>query len=140
MKALSIIAWILFALAAVALVATVPIENSYASKSNLIQRVQITEADKLFGGQGTPVGSPAQYIIEDKEAFVGATEDGVQLVDEAYLEANGIYPLQLKSVEATIGYVRIAAGIGAFLFGAVGILAWRKAKTGSFELKAPVKG
>jgi hypothetical protein len=139
MKALSIAAWILFGLAAVALVVSVPVENGYVAKSNLIQRVQISEADRLFGSQGTPVGSPAQYIIEDEKAFVGSTDDGTRLVDQAYLDANGIYPLQLKSVQSTIGYVRIGAIAAAFIFGAVGILAWRKAKTGSLAVPASTK-
>ncbi len=139
MKALSIAAWILFGLAAAALVASVPVENSYAAKANLIQRVQITEADKLFGSQGTPIGSPAQYIIEDEKAFIGSDDTGTRFVDQAYLDANGIYPLQLKSVQSTVGYVRIAAVAAAFIFGAVGILAWRKAKTGSLAVPSAPK-
>lgn len=120
MKTLLAIAWIAAGLGLLAAAISYPVESSYASRAKLVQRVRTDAADALFGGEATPVGSPQKLIIDDPKAFTGKkSAGGAALVDEAYLEKNGIYPLQLQTVSYVAGLVRLA---GASV-GVVGVLA-----------------
>ncbi|HMS57200.1 MAG TPA: hypothetical protein PKA27_17585 [Fimbriimonadaceae bacterium] len=118
---------LLFGVAGLALLlgaATFFVEKSYADKAVLVQRVQIdSAASGLFGeSEPTPIGSPQLMIIDDPKAFLTSGDpNGARLVDDAYLQEKGIYPLQLKTVEFTAGTVRLAAfGIGGLL----AVLGW----------------
>jgi hypothetical protein len=113
---------LLAGLAGLLLLLTFPVERSYASRAQWIQRVEVDEAaSMLFDDAGyTLVGSPQRLIIGDPEAFVpGEGPGGARLVSEAYLLENGIYPLQLKTVEFATGLARWATGIAGagFLLG-----------------------
>jgi hypothetical protein len=112
------------ALGAIALLASFPVEKSYASRAKLVQRVQKDAADDLFGGDPKPVGSPQELIIDDQKAFIGE-KDGVHQVDESYLQKNGIYPLQLKSVEYSAGMARLGSG-AALIAGLLGLTIVRR--------------
>lgn len=95
-------------------VALPAIRESYSSRAVLTQRVQIDAAGaSLFGDGATPIGSPQLMIIDAPKAIVGKPKDGVRQVDDAYLQKNHIYPLQLKTVDYTIAWIQklLAAGI-----------------------------
>lgn len=95
----------------VALVATFPLREQAASKAQNIQLVQKQDGSDIFGEpEYTKLGSPQMIIIEDPKAFLDKEEDGAKWVDDAYLKANNIYPVQLKSVDATLTIARYAFG------------------------------
>jgi hypothetical protein len=115
------------ALASALFVASFPIENSFASRAKLIQRVQPNEAAALFGEVGDKIGSPQKMIIDDAKAFLPTEgEDGVAYVDENYLKANGIYPLQLKTVTFFASRVRWGCGIAFVVLALLG--GWANAR------------
>jgi len=82
------------------------IQSDYESRAVLTQRVQVDKAGAaLFGDGNTPIGSPQQMIIDDPKAVIkgtGAASDPRQ-VDDGYLQAHNIYPLQLKTVRYMSG-------------------------------------
>ncbi len=108
-------------LSAIVLIATVPTYNSFAGKAKMIQRVQQNKSDALFGEEGTPLGEPTLTIIEDPKAFIGEPVDGVYKVDQSYLDANKIYPTQLKTVQFWIESIRLGAGVAGLLGVALGL-------------------
>lgn len=109
------------------LVATFPLESSFASRAKKVQRVQIDAASSLFDEAGVPIGTPQEMIIDDPKAFLGKKdESGAELVSENYLQEKGIYPLQLQTVRFLMGNARIGLGIGAVAFAVAGLLLVRK--------------
>ena len=93
-----------------------------ARDAQLIQLVQPDEAglNSLFADSsaapGTPIGSPQRMIISDPNAFLeGTGPGGEKYVNDAYLKANKIYPLQVKTVNFFRDAVAWATGIGALL-------------------------
>ncbi len=108
----------------IVLIATVPAHNSFAGKAKMIQRVQRNSSDSLFGEEGTPVGEPTLTIIEDPKAFIGEPVDGVYKVDQGYLDANKVYPTQLKTVQFWIESIRLGAGVAGLLGVVLGL--WKK--------------
>lgn len=108
-------------LAAVAGIATVPVERSYERKAVNIQRVERDASADLFGDVGTLIGSPQKLIIEDPKAFLeGKSPEGARYVSESYLREHKIYPLQLKTVSITASLVRT----GAFWVFLAGVLSY----------------
>jgi hypothetical protein len=104
------------------------VERHYQGKAQLIQRVRRDAATDLFGDTGVPVGSPQLMIIDDRKAFTGSrASNGAAEVDEAYLERNGIYPLQMKTVSYVSGLVRGVSAVGAALMGLVALWIRRRA-------------
>lgn len=97
------------------------VRQSFASRAELIQRVEVDKVGgELFGiSEPTPIGSPQEMIISDPAAFLPDQGQGkVKRVNEAYLREHGIYPLQLKTVDFAVSKVRIgclAAAVIAFL-------------------------
>jgi hypothetical protein len=90
--------------------------------AQLVQLVQPDEAGvtSLFadssGVPGTAIGSPQTMIISDPKAFLdGSGSNGEKYVNDAYLKANNIYPLQVKTVNFFRDSVAWIAGIGALL-------------------------
>ncbi|HRJ26289.1 MAG TPA: hypothetical protein PLO61_02120 [Fimbriimonadaceae bacterium] len=125
MKALTILAWLLAGGGLLGLIGSWAVPAWYRPQAQLIQRVQLNEAEyKLFGTLGDYVGSPQKMIISDPKAFLeGKTgPNGSKLVSEDYLVQNKIYPLQLQTIEFFAEMVRYSS-IGAVLVGALGI-AW----------------
>ncbi|MVN89118.1 hypothetical protein GO986_20465 [Deinococcus sp. HMF7620] len=103
----------------------------YGRGAQLVQLVTPTSAaaTSLFGesGPGTLIGSPQQMIIRDPEAFLdGRTAGGARYVNDTYLKAQNIYPLQLKTVRFV--QLAVAAGFAAalLLFGGLWFLARRR--------------
>ncbi len=94
------------------------IRESYASRAILTQRVQVDSAgSSLFGDGSTAIGSPQLMIIDDPKAVVlGTDKSKVRQVDDSYLQAHKIYPLQLKTVDFTINLVRMTM-MATFVFG-----------------------
>ena len=93
--------------------------------AQLVQLVQPDEAglNSLFadssGVPGTAIGSPQTMIISDPKAFMDGTgSGGEKFVNDAYLKANNIYPLQVKTVNFFRDSVAWVAGIGALLLAA----------------------
>jgi hypothetical protein len=93
--------------------------------AQLVQLVQPDEVglNSLFadssGVPGTPIGSPQTMIISDPKAFMdGAGSNGEKYVNDAYLKANNIYPLQVKTVNFFRDSVAWVAGIAAVLMAA----------------------
>lgn len=110
-------------------VSTLAIESNLAGKAQLVQIVQVDQtASELFGdAEPTPIGSAQQMIISDESVFLdGKSPEGARLADDARLKAAGIYPLQLKTVEFTLGMVRVGLLIGAFVLGVIGAVVARK--------------
>lgn len=106
------------AIALLALAASWAVPASYASRARLIQRVKPSDPDlaALTGEVGVLIGPPELMIIEDKAAFLAAKGDGgALLANDDYMRAHGVYPLQLKSVEAVARYARLAAGVALAL-------------------------
>ena len=101
------------------------VRQSFAAKAVLTQRVQVDAVDKLFNDGPTPIGSPQKMIIDDTKAVVG-TKDGVRLVNDAYLQAHHIYPLQLKTVDFAVENARTGFLILFILGWAVFLLIYRK--------------
>lgn len=115
-------------LAAIALIATFPIRQSFASRAQLIQRVEPSAAADLFGDAGTPIGSPQMLIIDDASAFLPDVPGEARRVDETKLREKGIYPLQLQTVDYLIAWVRGGAGAAMGLFGLGWVLLGRRRK------------
>ena len=112
-------------LAALLLVATLLASAWFSNRAERVQRVvphdEATAA--LLGEVGTPVGRPDDYIIFDENAFLAETAaDGARLVSEPFLEENGVYPLQLKTVAflrnlvATLSLAALVVCGGAWLW------------------------
>ncbi|MFC3834724.1 MULTISPECIES: hypothetical protein [Deinococcus] len=120
-------------LALALLAVTVVVAATYTRSATLVQLVQPAEAGTadLFGsatGPGTPIGSPQVMIIRDQGAFLeGQTDSGARYVSDTYLRDNGIYPLQLKSVELIRTVVALSCAAAALLFAALWWLAGRRA-------------
>ena len=111
MKLLTKLSLIAAVLAFLVALATVPVESSYASRAQLMQRMQKSAGDDLFGDQGTPIGSPQQFIVDDPKAILKEKgENGVTLLDENYLLEKKIHPLELQTVRYVSGLVRLASG------------------------------
>ena len=117
----------LFALAllsALAFSASFLVESNFTSRAKLTQRVQLPDSSvaELFGGEPTMIGSPQMMIIDDPEAVVpGKGPQGSVLVDDAYLQKTGQYPLQLKTVQFVAQIIRLTSGIAGVM---LGLLAW----------------
>ena len=97
-----------------------------ARDAQLVQLVQPDEAGvtSLFADSsatpGTPIGSPQMIIIADPKAFLDGTgSSGEKYVNDAYLKANNIYPLQVKTVNFFRDSVAWTSGIGAVLLAAL---------------------
>jgi hypothetical protein len=112
-KVLRKLGLIVAVLAAIALLASVPVLSSYESRAVLTQRVQVDDAAaSLFGDGHRPVGSPQELVIDDPKAFVdGKGENGARLVSENYLQEKGIYPLQLRTVQFVGSLTRIGLAV-----------------------------
>ncbi len=108
-------------------IATFPAYGSFKSKAKLIQRVEKSQSDSLFGETGTPIGEPQELIIEDPKAFIGEPKDGVYQVDEGYLKANNIYPRQLKTVDFLLSNIRLGAFVAAMFFVVIGLWLGKRA-------------
>ncbi len=107
-------------LSAIVLIATFPIESSYASRSRLVQRIKPSAESELFGDAGEKIGSPQELIVDDPSVFLTEpTPEGVAQVDENKLLEKKIYPLQLQTVRFVAGMTRMGAGVALV----VGLLA-----------------
>ncbi|ARU40984.1 hypothetical protein CCB80_07440 [Armatimonadetes bacterium Uphvl-Ar1] len=123
MKVLNILGIAVAVLAFIALIAAQVIREDYAKRAVVYQRIEQTEEAKLFGDVGTKIGSPQAFIIDDPKAILPDTlEDGTRLLNENYLKAKSIYPLQLKTINETVSMVSLGtalaliAGIATTLF------------------------
>ncbi|MCH8275250.1 MAG: hypothetical protein IH851_10715 [Armatimonadetes bacterium] len=124
-------------LAVLTLVVTIPVYQSYASRAQLIQRVEVDEASFLLLGEpGTFIGSPQMMIIDDSGAFIeGEGPEGARLVNDIYLRENGIYPLQLKTVGFVMGLARwVSGGAIALALGGLWFLRRREVWRARFSL------
>lgn len=108
--------------------ATFPVEYGFESRSRIVQLVKPSKESNLFGEEGERIGSPQRMVILDARAFMSNSPvNGAWTVDDNYLKANGIYPLQLQSVKAVTGVARI--GFVAFILVSLTILALIKRKS-----------
>lgn len=110
---------------------TVFVQGQYASKAQLVQVVQVDQAaSDLFGDtEPTPIGSAQMMIISDESVFLpNASADGARLADDAKLKAAGVYPLQLKTVEFTVGIVRLGLIGGGVVFALIAAVVSRRTK------------
>jgi hypothetical protein len=89
---------------------TFVVYHRYASRAQLIQRIEYNETNAaLLGEPGPPIGSPQLMIIDDPKAFLeGTGTGGARLVNDVYLRQQGIYPLQLQTVGFVTGMARLA--------------------------------
>lgn len=116
MKLLAKLSLIAAVLALALAAATFPVEASYASRAQLMQRMQKSAGDDLFGDQGTPIGSPQKFIVDDPKAILKEKgENGITLLDENYLVKNSIHPLQMQTVSYVAGLVRMGGGVAGVL-------------------------
>lgn len=123
MKLLNMLGCAMLVMGMVGLLGSIIVPKVLRSKAQLTQRMTPYDADTaaLTGDIGTPVGEPQAMIIDDERAFLkGKGENGARLVDDNYLKAKAIYPLQIKTVDFVAGLVRLGiatlAGIGLVLF------------------------
>ncbi|MDX2065047.1 MAG: hypothetical protein SFX74_04830 [Fimbriimonadaceae bacterium] len=110
---------VLGSLGAIALIASVPIMQTYEGKAKLAQRVEKDDAGALFDEPYRNIGSPQLYVIDDPKAFLPTPEGGdptIALLSDDYLKANNLYPTQLQSIRTIVNYGRIAAA-GVFIMG-----------------------
>lgn len=106
------------AIALLALVASWAVPANYASRARLVQRVKPHDAElaAMTGEVGAFIGPPEIMIVEDPKAFLpGKAEGGVLLANDDYMREHGVYPLQLKSVEAVARYARLVAAVALAL-------------------------
>jgi len=130
LKIVILLAAIVVVLAILTLGISFPVRSSYASKAKLIQRVEKSTGDDLFGDNGTVIGSPQMLIIEDEKAFLGPVKPGEPLsVDEKYLKDHNVYPLQLKTVDFFINYIRLSTGMSLIIAIIAYALASRRLKS-----------
>ena len=96
------------------------VENSYAGKAQLVQRVEYDPASvSLLGEVGPMIGSPQKMIIDDPKAFVkGNGPRGSLLVNDLYLKSHQIYPLQLQTVSFLSSLIR-QTSLAVFVFAAL---------------------
>lgn len=112
MKILKWLSLIAFIGAVIVFAASFLVYSSFASRAQMIQRINYNEANaELLGEPGDLIGSPTLMIIEDPKAFVkGKAPEGAKLVDDNYLKAKKIYPLQLKTVGFVTYWARLVSG------------------------------
>lgn len=127
------VAGVLTVLALAALVLSLVVGAFLLRDAALVQRVEPAGAvGSLFGdaeGPGTPIGSPQRLIVRDERAFLpGQSGDGARYVSETYLRENGVYPLQVKTVELVRNLVAGGSAAALLLFG--GLWAWARRRTG----------
>lgn len=110
----------------IAVIGSFVVANSFESRAKLIQRVERNEGAELFGEAGTAIGSPQKLIIDDPKAFTGdKTPEGAEIVDEGYLKANNLYPLQLQTVTYAAEMTRYG-GIAAIALGGLALWAAKR--------------
>lgn len=90
----------------------------FRSQAKMGQIIAKTSSDDLFGGGGTPIGAPTEYVISDPKAWGPPDEKGIATIDDAYLKANNIYPTQLKTLVFKSNIAKIA-GLGLDFLGTV---------------------
>lgn len=127
------LAGLLAVLALVALLGSLAVGTAMTRGATLVQRVEpAASAEALFGGDtgpGTPLGSPQRVVIRDEGAFLpGTAPGGARYVSEAYLRENGLYPLQVKTVEFIRNLVAAVSLAALLLFG--GLWAWARRRLG----------
>jgi hypothetical protein len=122
MQKLPTILLALIVIAVVTVVLSFIIAGFVSRGAQPVQLVQPDEAglNSLFadssGVPGTPIGSPQTMIIADPKAFMeGTGSSGERYVNDAYLRANNIYPLQVKTVNFFRDSVAWVAGMAALL-------------------------
>ena len=111
------------------------------------QRVQLVvpqaaSTSALFGdsGPGTLIGTPQNIIIRDSGAFLaGAAPDGSRYVSDTYLKAQGLYPLQVKTVQFVGSLVSLAALAAALVFGLLWWWSRRQRTVNPAAGQAPLK-
>jgi hypothetical protein len=124
MKFLNTAGCALLMLGILGFLASAIVPSQMASKGRLIQRIKPYDKDvaSLTDEIGETIGSPQVMIIDDAKAFLpGSGESGAKLVNDDYLKAHSIYPLQVKTVRYVGGLARIGTGamalVGLVLFG-----------------------
>jgi hypothetical protein len=110
MKFLRRLCQFLAAAALIGFLLTFVVYSRYASRAQLVQRIEYNETNALLLGEpGPPIGSPQRMIIDDPKAFLeGEGPGGARLVNDVYLRQQGIYPLQLQTVGFIAGLARLA--------------------------------
>jgi hypothetical protein len=117
---------------ALAILAGVLLVGSLVASSLLLrgsvyaQLAERLEAAELFGESQNNVyiGSPQKFLAFPPEAYLqGIGEQGAQLINNAYLKQNGIYPFQVKTVE----FIRNIIAICSLLGGMLMLLLWATA-------------
>lgn len=124
---LSRIFWVIAGLGAAGAIAATIVEANLASKAVKAQRVRPSSEAALFGDIGETIGSPMLYVVDDPKAFLPHKgPGGLALIDEAYLEKSGKYPLQLQTVNFTANAVRIAGLLDVLACSALAVFFGRK--------------
>jgi len=107
MKILQRLSQIGIVFAILAFIATFPVRANYAGRARLSVRIERNNSDSLFGTAGTPLGAAQHYIVDDPKAYLeGEGKNKSKLLDENYLTAHKIYPLQLQTVDFFVTYTR----------------------------------
>lgn len=106
------------------------VEQQFASRAKLVQRVVPSDASDLFGDVGENIGSPQELIIDDPKAFLNKkSPEGAEYVNETYLKEKGIYPLQLQTVRFTASVVRMAGFADLVVCGALALILRRRLRS-----------
>ncbi|MCU0316865.1 MAG: hypothetical protein MUC92_09760 [Fimbriimonadaceae bacterium] len=127
MKIWRLLSFLMGGLLLLVLVATVPILSNLESQAVTYQIVKPSPEAALFGDVGEKIGTPQKFIIQDKKAILAEPdENGTLLLNDTYLKDQGIYPLQLQTVQASFGYARWGLAGASLLCLALGLLLSRK--------------
>lgn len=114
-------------LAILAFIATFPVRANYAGRAQLSVRIERNNSDSLFGSAGTPLGDAQLYIVDDPKAYLeGEGMNKSKLLDENYLKAHKIYPLQLQTVDFFVAYTRYGSLAATLTF--LVILYWSRSR------------
>lgn len=114
-------------LAILAFIATFPVRANYAGRAQLSVRIERNNSDSLFGSAGTPLGDAQLYIVDDPKAYLeGEGMNKSRLLDENYLKANKIYPLQLQTVDFFVTYARYGSMASILVF--LSLILWSRSR------------
>lgn len=118
MKFLNRLAYVALALCVVGFVATMVLSRGLVAKGELSQLVKPADpaVAALTGEVGAMIGEPQVMIITDEKAILpGKSAGGARMVNQDYLKEQGIYPLQVKTVQFATRVAQYGFGGGALV-------------------------
>jgi hypothetical protein len=118
--------WVLAALCAAGFLLSFPVRANLEGQSAMIQVVRKDSAAGLFEGESSlvNVGTPQRAILTDTSVKVEGPDKALVYADAAAMDAKGIRPLQMKTVDFVVSNARIGLGAGFLVF--LGLGFWQR--------------